>query len=298
MPRNTVPGITPEGPSYNVVDVTPDLAEKWLGQNNHNRNLRDRAVAAYARDMKAGNWAENGESIKFAKDGTLLDGQHRLWAVVDSGVTVRMLVVTGLEGSDQETMDAGRKRSLSDALHLRGEINSSILGSVLRRTLMWEHGSYRNSGTYTPTNTECLTFLEAHPEVRESTQAAAALRKPSRLPASVIGLTHWPLHAHRRRGLGLVLRQARHRREPRPVPPGVDAAASRRTGRPEHRASTRGHAPGLRDQGMERVPQRRADQAPAVQAGRREPGEVPPAQVAAPAGSSCAAAPPLSIAPA
>ncbi|MEV6737926.1 hypothetical protein AB0N14_13725 [Streptomyces sp. NPDC051104] len=191
MPKNTVPGIIPEGPTYNVVDVTPDLAEKWLSQNTHNRNLRDRAVAAYARDMQAGNWTENGESIKFAKDGTLLDGQHRLWAITEAGVSVRMLVVTGLDHTDQETMDAGRKRSLSDALHLRGETNSSILGSILRRTLMWEHGSYRNSGTYTPTNTECLTFLEEHPEVRESVQVAAALRKPSKLPASVLGLTHW-----------------------------------------------------------------------------------------------------------
>lgn len=191
MRNSSVPGITPEGPSYNVVDVTPALAEKWIGQNTHNRNLRESAVLAYARDMRNGNWAENGEAIKFSKDGTLLDGQHRLWAVTESGVTVRMLVVTGLDGDDQETMDAGRKRSLADALHLRGESNSSVLGSVLRRAKMWEQGLYRNSGTYTPTNAECLHFLEAHPETRESTQVAAALRKPSKLPASVVGLTHW-----------------------------------------------------------------------------------------------------------
>lgn len=191
MPKATVPATVSEDPAYNIVEVTPDLAEKWLNQNSHNRNLRERAVLAYARDMKAGNWTENGESIKFAKDGTLLDGQHRLWAIAESGVTVRMLVVTGLDRTDQETMDAGRKRSLADALHLRGETNAAILGSLLRRGLMWEQGLYRNSGTYTPTNTECLTFLQEHPEIRESTQVASLLRKPSRLPASVIGLTHW-----------------------------------------------------------------------------------------------------------
>lgn len=191
MTNISVPGITSSGPSYSILDVTPQLAKEWLDHNTHNRNLRDRAIAAYARDMKAGNWAENGEAIKFAADGTLLDGQHRLSAIIEADVTIRMLIVTGLQATDQETMDAGRKRSLSDALHLRGETNSSVLGSILRRTLMWEHGSYRNSGTYTPTNTECLTFLEVHPEIRESTQVASTLRKPSRLPASVLGLTHW-----------------------------------------------------------------------------------------------------------
>jgi hypothetical protein len=173
------------------MEITPDLAEKWLAQNTHNRNLREKAVLAYARDMEAGNWAENGEAVKFGKDGTLLDGQHRLQAIALSGVTIKMLVVTGLESGTQETMDDGRKRTLSDALHLRNETNSVILGSLLRRALMWEMGQYRNTGAYTPTNTECLTYLLHHPDVRASASVAASLRKPSRLPASVLGLTHW-----------------------------------------------------------------------------------------------------------
>jgi len=189
MAKATVPA--PRNPQYKVMEVTSDLAEKWLAQNTHNRNLRDKAVMAYARDMESGNWAENGESIKFAKDGTLLDGQHRLQAIALSGVTVKMLVVTGLENRTQETMDDGRKRTLSDALHLRGETNSVILGSLLRRALMWEMGQYRNTGAYTPTNTECLAYLHRHPDVRASASCAASLRKPSKLPASVLGLTHW-----------------------------------------------------------------------------------------------------------
>jgi hypothetical protein len=187
----TVPGPAAKGPKYKVMNVTPELAEKWLTQNTHNRNLREKAVLAYARDMEAGNWAENGESIKFAADGTLLDGQHRLQALALSGVSLRMLVVTGLPNSTQETMDDGRKRTLSDALHLRGEHNAVILGSLLRRALMWTQGQHRNTGAYTPTNTECLTFLEQHPETRDSAKVAATVRKTGRLPASVIALTHW-----------------------------------------------------------------------------------------------------------
>lgn len=190
MRKTTVPA-TPRGPQYKVTSITPALAEKWLGQNTHNRNLREKAVLAYARDMEAGNWAENGEAIKFAKDDTLLDGQHRLQAIALSGVTVKMLVVTGLRNGTQETMDDGRKRTLADALHLRGESNAVVLGALLRRALMWEQGQHRNTGVYTPTNTESLAFLAEHPETRESASVANSLRKPTKLPASILGLTHW-----------------------------------------------------------------------------------------------------------
>lgn len=191
MPKNTVPGLAGDGPEYTVVEITPTLAEKWLNQNTHNRRVRDNAVHGYARDMAAGNWAENGESIKFAKDGTLLDGQHRLHAIVQSSVTLRMLVVTGLETIAQETMDDGRKRSVADALTLRGEHNAAQLAAITRRALMWKQGVYRNVGNRPPTNTETLGFLAAHPELRESTSVSVSLRKAVALPASVVGLTHW-----------------------------------------------------------------------------------------------------------
>lgn len=189
MPTPKVPA--QRGPQYKVMDVTPELAEKWLGQNTHNRNLRENAILGYARDMEAGNWAENGEGIKFAADGTLLDGQHRLHAIVLSGRTLRMLIVTGLKNATQETMDDNRKRTVADALTLRGEHNAAQLAAVTRRALMWTQGIYRNTGNVPPTNSESLAFLEANPRLRDSTTVAVSLRKPSALPCSVLGLTHW-----------------------------------------------------------------------------------------------------------
>lgn len=204
MPKTTVATPDPDEPTYRIVNVTPELAEKWLNQNTRNRNLRENAVNAYARDMEAGNWSENGESIKFAKGkvllldgqpplygGALLDGQHRLWAISESEVTLRLLVVTGLKPTSQVTMDDGRKRTLADALTLRGEHNAVALASVLRRALMWQEGQRRNTGAFTPTNTECLQFLEKHPESRESADISKSLRAPTQLPSSVLGLTHW-----------------------------------------------------------------------------------------------------------
>ena len=84
-----------------IVDVTPELAREWLGFNTHNRNMRARTVLAYAADMASGDWRWTGDSVKFATDGTLLDGQHRLAAIAEAGCTITTLIVRGLKNDTQ-----------------------------------------------------------------------------------------------------------------------------------------------------------------------------------------------------
>ncbi|KAF7277615.1 hypothetical protein GWI33_002970, partial [Rhynchophorus ferrugineus] len=79
-----------------VETITPDLARQYLAFNTHNRNVRSYRVKGYAADMRDGRWTLNGEAIKFSADGTLLDGQHRLQAVIEADVAVQMLVVRGV----------------------------------------------------------------------------------------------------------------------------------------------------------------------------------------------------------
>jgi hypothetical protein len=190
MRNNTVP-VTPLAMQCQIVEVTPDLAEKWLRQNTRNRNVRGRAVFDYARDMAAGKWLQNGEAIKFAADGTLLDGQHRLMAVVSAGVPVHLLIVTGLALETQETMDAGRKRTTADALGLRGETNAPVLASILKRVWMWDAGDYKFSGNVAPTTAECAELLQERPEIRRSAEIAVRIHGTFRyLPQSIVGTSH------------------------------------------------------------------------------------------------------------
>lgn len=180
-----------DGPTAVVIDVTPELAREWLRNNTHNRKLRDRAVADYARDMAAGHWTLNGEAIKFATDGTVLDGQHRLRAVIDADTTVQMLIVVGLDPAAQETMDTGRKRTTGDVMGLRGEANAHTLAAVLRRIWAWKSGDYRFGGTYAATNRECADLLAQHPEIRRSTEIAVRTRNAfPHIPQSSLGVAH------------------------------------------------------------------------------------------------------------
>jgi hypothetical protein len=120
-------------PTVRIVEMTPARAAAIIeGCNRHNRNCEDRRIAQYARDMRAGGWMFTGEAIKISREGVLLDGQHRLYGVIDAGRTVPLLVITGLDPRAQEVMDQGIPRRLHDALALRGEPDPNNLAAALR----------------------------------------------------------------------------------------------------------------------------------------------------------------------
>ncbi|WP_436702163.1 hypothetical protein [Nocardioides sp. BYT-33-1] len=174
-----------------IILVTPDLAEAWLGKNTKNRNLVRKNITKFARDMKAGAWRMNGEAIKFASDGTLLDGQNRLHAVIASGASVWMMVIRELSADVMPTLDTGKSRSFANVLQIDGEGNTSSLAALVRRALMWDAGQRTNAGQLSPTINEMQEFLEDNPEIRTSAEVARKLQSRSLLPGSVLGLSHW-----------------------------------------------------------------------------------------------------------
>lgn len=110
--------------------VTPEVAQRWLQFNTHNRNASLDRVRQFADDMLNGRWEFNAQTITFDREGRLIDGQHRLMAVVESGISVQMLVVTGLSPSSQMTIDIGAPRSAGQQLGLSGVANARNASSV------------------------------------------------------------------------------------------------------------------------------------------------------------------------
>lgn len=175
----------------NLVLVTPQIAAEWLKDNPNNRNLNAKLVADYAREMRAGLWLSNGETVKRAHDGVLLDGQHRLAAIVASDTAVEILVVEGLPYAAQDTMDSGRKRTTGDVMAIHGETNSNVLASVARRVWMWDLGNRKFTNTDRPSSTELLTVLEKYPSLRRSAEIGTRTNRSYRpAVATVVGTTH------------------------------------------------------------------------------------------------------------
>lgn len=153
--------------SAGIVKMTPTKAKRILKQNDRNRSLRPLYVNQLAEAMRKGDWVVNGEPIQIAFDGSLLNGQHRLYAIVESGVTVSVLLVEGLPMAAQKTMDVGARRTLSDVLVLHGEADARNLGAVL--SLLYKHRKgvrLDHSNRTAPTVAEALALLEREEKIR------------------------------------------------------------------------------------------------------------------------------------
>jgi hypothetical protein len=110
-------------PKVTRLRVTPAQAMNWLEHaNNRNRNISDQVVKRYARDMKAGHWRLTHQGIAFDPSGVLIDGQHRLWAIVESDTPVEMFIWFNISPEALMAIDSGRARSLVDNLRLGGGV--------------------------------------------------------------------------------------------------------------------------------------------------------------------------------
>lgn len=94
---------------FKIIEVTPDMAREWLKHNPNNRSINHKLVSAYSQQMFTNNWDITGQAISFDINGNLIDGQHRLSAVIMANKPVRMLVATGLRRT--YNYDNGKLRS-------------------------------------------------------------------------------------------------------------------------------------------------------------------------------------------
>lgn len=100
--------------------VSPAKAEKWLNLNKNNRTMRNGIAEKYAEDMRQGRWTECVAPIVFYEDGDVADGQHRLWAIVDSGATFEFTIHRGLPRDAGLNIDTGAPRTLVDNARISG----------------------------------------------------------------------------------------------------------------------------------------------------------------------------------
>jgi hypothetical protein len=166
------------GINVNIETVTPELARAWLGQNERNRPRRKTQVQNLAEIIRRGEWQINGDPIRFAEDGTLLDGQHRLHAVVEADIAISTIVIRGLPAETQHTMDNGLRRALSDALSLAGEKNASNLAAACNLIHVWAQGDavLRSRTGFRLSAPQAFALLEKYPEIRVAVQEATRIR--------------------------------------------------------------------------------------------------------------------------
>lgn len=107
-------------PRFSVQTIGPDTAHALLRGKVSNRKINARRVANLAAAMRAGRWEMNGETIKISASGKLQDGQHRLCAVISSGMDVPFMVIEGVPDAAIDTIDTGKPRRGVDVVTMSG----------------------------------------------------------------------------------------------------------------------------------------------------------------------------------
>lgn len=121
-----------------LVHVDRAMAQVLMDCNEGNRNIRPGKLAQYRRDMLEGRFKENGESIIIGTNGRLLDGQHRLRSVLETGCAYDMAVSFGVDPDSMDTVDQGAARKTADFLKISGTPNSHTVASMLKMVLAYE----------------------------------------------------------------------------------------------------------------------------------------------------------------
>ena len=131
--------------STKVQKIGPTEARAMISHNGLNtRPLNRNRVAQLANIMRAGGWRLTHQGIALDDNGNVIDGQHRLYAVIESGATITTFVTRGLDASeDFALIDVGKPRSISDALTIAGFHNTSLLGASLRLVYAYENSDAR-----------------------------------------------------------------------------------------------------------------------------------------------------------
>lgn len=127
------------------IQVTPEMATKWLTKNKINRALSKSRLEFYTQQIQSGDWQLNGESIKFDWNGNLIDGQHRLSAIIEANKGITTYVIFGCDSDAFKTIDTGKARSDADVLKIAGYENTALMASIIRLAMEYNAGKYENA---------------------------------------------------------------------------------------------------------------------------------------------------------
>ena len=167
--RGDVKGWEPIRLRSKVQTITPRKAAELLGANTTNRPISKSVVRSFAEAMRRGEWIVTHQGIAFDVNGVLIDGQHRLAAIVEADVPVEVTVFTDVEDGTFDVLDTGKRRNAADVLAIEGEKSSTMLAAMVRTVWLFENRPDLNwsGGAAAVTNHQIVQTLEENPKLRD-----------------------------------------------------------------------------------------------------------------------------------
>ena len=168
-----------------ITTIGPAEAKEILSYgHDYNRRPSEKHAQQLANKMTNGDWKFNGDPLRF--DGhQLIDGQHRLMAIIKSNQSYPFVCVKKLDPAVFSTIDSGKKRDFATTLEIGGETHPKELASATRQYFNLTVGSSA------VTIEDMKDQLEAHPELRELVEECITHRgtTPKGVSVGVIAAT-------------------------------------------------------------------------------------------------------------
>lgn len=180
--------MTKSEPTPELVQMSPEWAQKLLDSNENNRHMRAAQVQAHMDNIQKGRWKVTHQGIGVDVNGKLVDGQHRLRAIVLSGQTVPIFLTEGLDPEVMDVIDTGARRTPGDVFTIHKVPNAPLAAATSRVVMQYRVDHWSNS--LVP-NGELLDFYLANAEEMEEAVALARANykdvgmNPSHLCAAV-----------------------------------------------------------------------------------------------------------------
>lgn len=106
--------------------VTPKMAGEYLAKNRNIRKISAQWVRYFEVLLRRGEFELTPDGVCFSPQGYLVNGQHRLQAIVNTGISAKMRVYEDVTPAQLAAMDQGRKRHVADITRLPRNITDAL----------------------------------------------------------------------------------------------------------------------------------------------------------------------------
>jgi len=142
--NESILGFNPRSKDYEtfIMDVTPSIAKYILEHHNKdNRKIVKSQVNSISRSIRNDGWLEDGQPLTFNVEGNITEAQHRLLAIIETGVTARMIVVLGVDTGCFTKCAPAKPRKAEDEIQRKDKTATPSEVSTLRQVLIRRQGA-------------------------------------------------------------------------------------------------------------------------------------------------------------
>lgn len=176
-----------------IETITPDQAKQWLGINHRNRRLSNATVTRLAGTILRGEWMEDcTDAIGLDTDEGVVNGQHRLNAIIEADRPVRALVLRNVNPDVIKIIDQGMHRTFAQLLEMNGYDYPTIVAGAVDWIYRMTHDFERSIPTAAKaTVPQLLDVLNEHPNVVNSLDPAFAAWQKTRVDRPMLTAYHY-----------------------------------------------------------------------------------------------------------